>query len=76
MLAILRPSIQYTVAHLEVEMSPEASSLDEVVVMGYGTQRKADLVDIESMNKQPSPQVLEQLQDRVWGDYSEFRTTG
>jgi TonB-linked SusC/RagA family outer membrane protein len=58
---------------LAVQMTPEASSLDEVIVVGYGTQRKADLtgavsvVDIESMNKQPSPQVSERLQGRVSG---------
>ena len=60
-------------ANIDVELQPQTSSLDEVVVVGYGTQRKADLtgavsvVDIESMNRQPSPQVSERLQGRVSG---------
>ena len=58
---------------LSVTMESEASSLSEVVVVGYGTQRKADLtgavsvVDVSSMTKQPSAQVSEQLQGRVSG---------
>lgn len=69
-------TVEYPVdgrAQLDVEMTSEASALDEVVVVGYGTQRKADLtgavsvVDIESMNRQPNPQVAERLQGRVSG---------
>lgn len=58
---------------LIVNMESEASALSEVVVVGYGTQRKADLtgavsvVDVSAMNKQPSAQVTEQLQGRVSG---------
>ena len=41
--------------------------------MGYGSQRKSDLtgavsvVDMESMGRQPSPQVTEQLQGQASG---------
>lgn len=58
---------------LMVSMESEASALSEVVVVGYGTQRKADLtgavsvVDVSAMNKQPAAQVTEQLQGRVSG---------
>jgi len=58
---------------LTISFSPEASSLDEVIVVGYGTQRKVDLtgavsvVDVESMGRQPSPQVAEQLQGQASG---------
>ncbi|PRX43238.1 SusC/RagA family TonB-linked outer membrane protein [Salegentibacter salegens] len=58
---------------IEVSFEPEAAALQEVIVVGYGTQRKADLtgavsvVDMESMNRQPSPQVSEQLQGQASG---------
>ncbi|MGM1054734.1 MAG: SusC/RagA family TonB-linked outer membrane protein [Bacteroidota bacterium] len=58
---------------MTISFSPEASSLDEVIVVGYGTQRKVDLtgavsvVDMEAMTRQPSPQVAEQLQGQASG---------
>lgn len=58
---------------IEVSFEPEASALEEVIVVGYGTQKKSDLtgavsvVDMESMNRQPSPQVSEQLQGQASG---------
>ncbi len=58
---------------LQVSFAPATSALDEVVVVGYGTQKKADLtgavsvVDMESMGRQPSPQVTEQLQGQASG---------
>lgn len=58
---------------IEVSFEPEASALEEVIVVGYGTQKKTDLtgavsvVDMESMNRQPSPQVSEQLQGQASG---------
>jgi TonB-linked SusC/RagA family outer membrane protein len=58
---------------IEVSLEPKAAALQEVVVVGYGTQRKVDLtgavsvVDMESMNRQPSPQVSEQLQGQASG---------
>ena len=59
--------------HLQIQLESEAAALSEVVVVGYGTQRKADLtgavsvVDVSSMTKQPAGQVTEQLQGRVSG---------
>ncbi|HSP11589.1 MAG TPA: TonB-dependent receptor [Salegentibacter sp.] len=58
---------------LNITLEPEASALSEVVVVGYGTQRKTDLtgavsvVDMESAKRQPSPQVTEQLQGQASG---------
>ena len=58
---------------IEVSLEPEAAALQEIVVVGYGSQRKSDLtgavsvVDMESMGRQPSPQVTEQLQGQASG---------
>ncbi|MGY5850670.1 SusC/RagA family TonB-linked outer membrane protein [Salegentibacter sp. F14] len=60
-------------SYLEIAIEPSAADLEEVVVVGYGTQRKADLtgavavVDMEAMGRQPSPQVTEQLQGQASG---------
>ncbi|WP_303397501.1 SusC/RagA family TonB-linked outer membrane protein [Zobellia uliginosa] len=57
----------------DIVLEESASYLDEVVVVGYGTQRKVDLtgavsvVDVEASNRQPSAQIAEQLQGRVSG---------
>lgn len=58
---------------IEISLGSEAASLNEVIVVGYGTQRKADLtgavsvVDVEALGRQPSPQVAEQLQGQASG---------
>jgi len=58
---------------MNVTLSAEAAALEEVIVVGYGTKRKVDLtgavsvVDVESMNRQSSPQVSERLQGQVSG---------
>lgn len=58
---------------IDVILSPDIQSLQEVVVVGYGTQKKADLtgavavVDIEELNEQPTAQITNQLQGRVSG---------
>lgn len=58
---------------IEVSLTYEAAFLDEVVVVGYGTQKKADLtgavsvVDVESLSRQPTSQVTEQLQGQASG---------
>ena len=60
-------------AVVNVEMSPDVSALDEIVVVGYGTQRKEDLtgsvslVDAEEMSKQASNDVTQMMQGRVAG---------
>lgn len=58
---------------LEVRMVVDAKSLSEVVVVGYGTQKKADLtgavavIDINELNQQPTAQITDQLQGRASG---------
>lgn len=58
---------------VNVTLVTDTRALEEVVVVGYGTQRKADLtgavsvVDVESLTRQPAPQVSEQLQGQASG---------
>lgn len=58
---------------LNVILSPSIENLDEVVVVGYGTQRKQDLtgavslVDPVEMKKQASNDVTQMMQGRVAG---------
>ena len=60
-------------SQLDIALEDDFSALGEVVVVGYGTQRKQDLtgavsvVKMEEMNQQPSPQLTNQLQGRVSG---------
>ncbi len=58
---------------VDVQLVPDASALDEVVVVGYSARKKADLtgaiavVKVEDMLKQPSGQVTNQLQGQASG---------
>ncbi|MFI2743212.1 SusC/RagA family TonB-linked outer membrane protein [Zhouia sp. PK063] len=58
---------------INVSISEDTTTLDEVVVVGYGTQRKQDLtgavsvVKTDELVQQPSAQVTSQLQGRVSG---------
>ncbi|GAB3804660.1 TonB-dependent receptor [Spirosoma humi] len=58
---------------LEIRLVVDAKSLGEVVVIGYGTQKKADLtgsvavIDIKELNQQPAAQITDQLQGRASG---------
>lgn len=58
---------------INITMAEDAAKLDEVVVVGYGTQRKQDLtgavsvVKTDELAQQPSGQVTSQLQGRVSG---------
>ncbi|WP_240625686.1 SusC/RagA family TonB-linked outer membrane protein [Spirosoma pollinicola] len=58
---------------VEIRLVVDAKSLGEVVVIGYGTQKKADLtgsvavVDINELNQQPTAQITDQLQGRASG---------
>lgn len=59
---------------INVKMNEETSNLDEVVVVGYGVQRKSDLTGaISSINaadtlkKMPAAQVADLLQGRIAG---------
>ncbi|MFO7826227.1 MAG: SusC/RagA family TonB-linked outer membrane protein [Cyclobacterium sp.] len=58
---------------LNVELLEDQSSLDEVVVVGYGTQKKKDLTgsivraNIEDIGEQPKVSLLQHLQGSVPG---------
>ena len=58
---------------LNIVLLPEATSLDEVVVIGYGSMRKSDLtgsvysVKGEDLVKNPSANALQALQGKVPG---------
>lgn len=59
--------------NLRIELTEDSQSLDEVVVVGYGTVRKADLagsvsvLDSKAFKDQPITQVSDALQGRVSG---------
>lgn len=56
-----------------VQLTPEASSLDEVVVVGYGTTRKSEItgavgmVSSEQISEQPSVNPLQNLRGKIAG---------
>ena len=59
--------------YIEVELAPESLALDDVVVVGYGTQKKINLtgavasVDTEVMENRPIANAVEALQGSVPG---------
>lgn len=59
--------------YIEIELAPESLALDDVVVVGYGTQKKINLtgavasVDTEVMEARPIANALEALQGSVPG---------
>ena len=59
--------------NISVTLAPSATNLNEIVVTGYGTQRKKDItgsvavVNVENMNKQPTGQLSNQLQGQASG---------
>lgn len=58
---------------LDIALKPEANSLDEVVVVGYGTQRKKDLtgavstIDARDVGGRQTVQISEALQGSIAG---------
>src|SRR5690606_5179580 len=56
-----------------VNLSEDAATLDEVVVVGYGTQRKADLtgsivtISSQEIERTPTANVMQSLQGKVAG---------
>jgi len=58
---------------VEVQMEPELSSMNNIVVVGYGTQRKRDVTGAissiagEDLVKTPAPNVLELAQGKLAG---------
>lgn len=59
--------------NIVISLNQDNSSLDEVVVTGYGSQRKKDLtgavsvVDVASLKSQPTASAVEALQGRATG---------
>ena len=58
---------------VDIRLIEDVKALDEVVVVGYGTQRKADLTgaviraDIKTLKRSPNSNVLQSLQGNVPG---------
>lgn len=58
---------------LNVTMNPDVEALDEIVLVGYGTQRKADLtgsivtVKADAIEKTPSANVMQSIQGKISG---------
>lgn len=58
---------------ITISLDPKVNQLDEVVAIGYGTQRKSDIatavssVNMEDIKKSGSTQTLEALQGKVSG---------
>ena len=58
---------------MDIQLEEDTSQLEEVVVVGYGTQKKRDLtgsiatVDSESIEKTPTSNVMQSLQGKVSG---------
>ena len=58
---------------IDISLAEDASQLDEVVVIGYGTQRKSDLtgavtsIDEDVLTKQPSLRVEDAIQGKAAG---------
>ncbi|MDR2282515.1 MAG: carboxypeptidase-like regulatory domain-containing protein, partial [Sphingobacterium sp.] len=68
-----RRTIPSGTSNLQIALVPDASSLEEVVVTGYGTQRKKDLtgsvaiVDVAQLKAQPAATAVEALQGKAAG---------
>ncbi|MEW4924859.1 TonB-dependent receptor [Algibacter sp. 2305UL17-15] len=58
---------------VNVSLEPDIATLDEVVVVGYGTQKKRDLtgsiatIDAQEIEKTPTANVMQSLQGKVSG---------
>ena len=58
---------------IDVALQSDAFNMEEVVVVGYGTQRERDLIsavstlESEDIVKTPTPQAMQSLQGRVAG---------
>uniref|UniRef100_UPI003EBA7185 carboxypeptidase-like regulatory domain-containing protein n=1 Tax=Cellulophaga fucicola TaxID=76595 RepID=UPI003EBA7185 len=65
--------VSITNAPLTITLTEDASALDEVIVVGYGTQKKSDLVnavattDLSKATLTPTSDVTEMLRGRVAG---------
>ncbi len=65
--------VAITSGHLEIAMRPDDEQLDEVVVVGYGVQKKRDLtgaiasVKSDEITKMPTSNVMDAISGRVSG---------
>ncbi len=61
--------------NIDIQLVPEITSLDEIVVVGYGSQRKEDLtgaisrVDLGNAAERPNTDVLQSLRGNTAGVY-------
>ncbi len=68
-----RVTVLATTTRLNIELTADNSNLEEVLVTGYGTQRKKDLtgavavVNVEQLKTQPAATAVEALQGRATG---------
>ena len=66
-------SIQVTSGSLTVQLEPDAQTLDEVVIVGYGTQRVRDLtgaatgVNMDEIAELPGASIIDALAGQVVG---------
>lgn len=65
--------------HLEIQLTEDQNLMDEVVVVGYGTQKKRDVVGAieqikgEEITSRPNPNVVRSMQGQIPGLTLEFR---
>lgn len=66
-------SISGATSNLNISLQPQSKGLNEVVVVGYGTQRRQDVtgavvnVSAEKLAEVPAPNVIDQLKGRTAG---------
>ncbi|WP_086947163.1 TonB-dependent receptor [Sphingobacterium sp. JB170] len=71
--ATQRYTVVQTTQEIAISLNEDNSSLEEVLVTGYGTQRKKDLtgavavVDVAELKSQPAASAVEALQGRATG---------
>jgi len=66
-------TVQSNEAYITVQMKPDVSALNEVVIIGYGESKQRDLtgsvaaVDLDDINGQPSSNIGDAIQGRAAG---------
>ena len=66
---------------LTVNMKSSASSLDQVIIVGYGTQKKANLtgaistVSVEDLVTVPTPTIVQSVMGRVPGVFAKIKNS-
>ncbi len=63
-----------TGSNVEIQLEPDVSSLDEVVIIGYGSSRKSDVTGaVETINMEELNQGSDYVEPLPEGGYNEFR---